>query len=317
MAHHHHHTAEDLDLAIDPKLLKPLFKTKSSLHASAFVLDWIIIFATIYVCLQFLNPLTYILAVLIVGARMHALAILMHDATHYRFLKNRKWNDLITNIFTMYPIFTSIEVYRENHMLHHRHLNTEDDPDWVAKLGKKAFTFPKTKKEFLLTVFSYWTLYQGITDAIWFFKRFGANKPTAKAKSGLDITRVLFYIVLFTVLTLTGLWKIYLFFWVIPYLSTFFMYQYIRSVAEHYGEMTYDDLYSSSRSLQANPIERFFLAPHNVGYHLEHHLYPAVPFYNLPALHETLMSDEEYRSKAHVTHGYVGGLLDELGQIPN
>ena len=55
----------------------------------------------------------------------------MHDATHYRFLKNRKWNDLISNITTMYPLFSSIEKYRENHLRHHQHLNTEDDPDWV------------------------------------------------------------------------------------------------------------------------------------------------------------------------------------------
>ncbi|MFT5265535.1 MAG: fatty acid desaturase, partial [Polaribacter sp.] len=53
---------------------------------------------TIFFCIQHFNPLSYGLAVIIIGARMHALAILMHDATHYRFLKNRKRNDLITNM---------------------------------------------------------------------------------------------------------------------------------------------------------------------------------------------------------------------------
>jgi fatty acid desaturase len=93
---------------------------------------------------------------------MHALAILMHDATHYRFLKNRKWNDLVTNYTTMYAIFTSIEKYRKNHLDHHQNLNTEEDPDWVAKLGRTAFEFPKTKVQFLLTISSYLVLYQGI-----------------------------------------------------------------------------------------------------------------------------------------------------------
>ena len=105
------------------------------------------------------------------------------------------------------------------------------------------------------------------------------------------------------------------FFWIVPYLSTFFMFQYIRSVAEHYGELSYDHLLSSTRSVKPNLIERFFIAPHQVGFHLEHHLYPGVPFYNLPKLHELLMQEEEYQEKAHITKGYLSGLMNELGSV--
>ena len=257
------------------------------------------------------------LAIIIVGARQHALAILMHDATHYRFLKSRMWNDTITNIFTMYPLFTSIEQYRENHLAHHRHLNTDHDPDWVAKLTKREFIFPKTKAEFLWTILSYFTLYQGVMDAIWFFQRFGKPKKEAAgapSNAGKNRARLAFYLVQFTVLTLTGTWLYYLIFWVVPYLTTFFMFQYIRSVAEHFGEMEYDHLLTSTRTVKTNWMERFFIAPHNVGYHLEHHLYPGVPFFNLPQLHEILMSDESYSGKAHLTEGYLSGLFKELGR---
>lgn len=37
--------------------------------------------------------------------------------------------------------------------------------------------------------------------------------------------------------------------------------QNIHSVVEHYDEMTYDELFTYSRSLQANSIECFFLVP--------------------------------------------------------
>lgn len=309
------HNANDLNLNIEPSLLKPLFKTQTGRHALALIFDWAVIFTTIYFGAQYFNPFSYILALIIIGARMHALAILMHDATHYRFLKNRKWNDLLTNLLTMYPIFTSIEQYRQNHMRHHRHLNTEDDPDWVAKLGKRAFRFPKTKREFLLTVFSYLVLYQGIMDAVWFLKRFSSPAAKSNGKPKSSKIRILFYIVLFTALTIGGFWKVYLLFWIVPYLSTFFMFQYIRSVAEHYGELAYDHLLTSTRSVKANLVERFFLAPHNVGYHLEHHLYPGVPFYNLSKLHELLMEDEDYNDQAHITQGYFSGLLNELGAV--
>ena len=305
--------APKTEFSIQSKKLKSLYKTESYRHALSMILDWVIIFTTIYFTILYFNPFSYILAVIIIGARMHALAILMHDATHYRFLKNRKRNDLITNVFTMYPLFTSIEKYRQNHLAHHSHLNTEHDPDWVAKLTKRAFTFPKTKSEFLLTVLSYFTLYQGVCDAIWFLKRFGSSKKKSNKKSEDGKQRLLFYAVLFTGLTIAGLWKYYLLFWVIPYLSTFFMFQYIRSVAEHYGELAYDHLLTSTRSVKANLIEQFFIAPHNVGYHLEHHLYPGVPYYNLPKLHKTLMEDEGYSQKAHITQGYLSGLLNELG----
>jgi fatty acid desaturase len=278
------------------------------------LLDWMMIFAAIIFCIRYFNPLTYFLAVLLIGARMHALAILMHDATHFRFLKNRKWNDIVTNVLVMYPIFSSIEQYRKNHLAHHQHLNTEDDPDWAAKLGKRAFTFPKTKAEFIWTVLSYLTLVQGFLDALWFLKRFGANSEEAPGKKeGTPKLRLAFYLLLFTLISVQGWWGYYLAFWVVPYLSTFFMYQYIRSVAEHFGELAYDHLLSSTRSVKANWLEKLLLAPHNVGYHLEHHLYPAVPYYHLPALHRLLMEEEEYGSKAHITQGYCKGLLQELG----
>ncbi|MEL6942440.1 MAG: fatty acid desaturase family protein [Bacteroidota bacterium] len=307
--------ANDLDLTIDLKVLQPLFATNAYRHAFAMLINWVIIFATIYYCIQFFNPFTYLLAVIILGARMHALAILMHDATHFSFLKKQKWNDLITDFFITYPVFTSIAKYRQNHLRHHRHLNSENDPDWVAKLTKREFTFPKTKREFLTTVFSYLLLFQGAMDAYWFLKRFSGGKKEKDQKAKKDYARLVFFVLLFTTLTLTGTWKYYLLFWGIPYLSTFFMFQYIRSVAEHFGELAYDHLLTSTRTVKATLIEQFFIAPHNVGYHLEHHLYPGVPFYHLPKLHELLMEDADYGDKAHITQGYVRGLLNELGKV--
>lgn len=312
-----HNDANDLNLSVKSTDLKPLFKTDAFRHASAIALDWVLIAATIIATSYFFTWYTYLLATLIIGARMHALAILMHDASHYRFLKNRKWNDRLTNLLIMYPLFSSIEVYRRNHMRHHRHLNTEDDPDWVSKLGKKSFTFPKTKQAFLLTILSYFTLVQGIKDAIWFLKRFSVSTEAKqqKAKGQKNRASLIFMLSLFALLTIFNGWAYYALFWVVPYLSTFFMFQYIRSVAEHFGELSYDHLLTSTRTVKTNLLEQFLLAPHNVGYHLEHHLYPAVPFYNLPKLHDLLMEGEDYKNKAHVTQGYFIGLVNELGKV--
>jgi len=299
---------------IDTIEFKSLFKTKSHIHIIAMIYNWLIIISVIGVYQLVSSNWFYIPALIIIGARMHALTILMHDATHYRFLKNRKWNDIISNLFIMYPIFTSIDKYRANHLKHHQHLNTEMDPDWVAKLTKREFQFPKTRSEFLLTIFSYLVFFQGILDAIWFAKRYKSSGKKNKIKSNDRFIKVGFYLFLFSLLTIFNLWNYYLLFWLTPYLTSFFMFQYIRSVAEHFGDLTYEDDLSSSRTVKPNLLEKFFIAPHHVGYHLEHHLYPAIPFYHLPKLHKLLMKQERYQLKAHITNGYFKGLLQELGK---
>lgn len=309
--------ARDINLTLDKTELKSLYQINSYRHGAAILFNWGIILLSIFICIQFFNPFLYLLAILVIGARMHALAILMHDASHYRFLKNKKWNDIVTNLSTMYLLFSSIENYRKNHLTHHRNLNTEEDPDWFAKLGKKEFQFPQTKKEFLLTLLSYFSLYQGISDAIWIFGRINGSKNNTKNKSKFTqelAIKLGFYLALVIALTASGIWIPFLIYWVVPYFSTFFMFQYIRSVAEHFGELEYDHLLSSTRTIvKLNPIEKFFFSPHNVGYHLEHHLYPGVPFYNLPRLHNQLMATPEYAEKAHLTPGFLNGLLNELG----
>ncbi len=302
-----------LSAQLDSSEFKALFKTNSYIHAFSILFNWVIIAATIIWSINYASPWLYPIAVIIVGARMHALAILMHDATHYRFLKNRVWNDRLSNYLTMYPIFTSIEKYRPNHLSHHQHLNTDEDPDWVAKLGNRAFTFPKSKSEFLLSVASYFVLYQGISDAFWFLKRFGGKGKNAVKEPVAE--KIVFYLLMFGAITFFGVWKYYLLYWVVPYFSTFFMFQYIRSVAEHFGELAYENDLNSSRTVKPSLIERFLIAPHNVGYHLEHHLYPGVPYYNLPKLHDMLMEQDEYKSTAHITETYTFGLLNELGKI--
>jgi fatty acid desaturase len=42
----------------------------------------------------------------------------------------------------------------------------------------------------------------------------------------------------------------------------------------------------NTRTVYMNPVFRFLYL--NMNYHLEHHLFPAVPYYNLPALHEEI-----------------------------
>jgi fatty acid desaturase len=88
----------------------------------------------------------------------------------------------------------------------------------------------------------------------------------------------------------------------------------LRGLAEHHGVANEHTL-DNARSVAPSWIERAVIAPCNVSYHLEHHLFPSVPFYNLGRLHALLMQQPDFVAGAHRTAGYVGirgGVVTEL-----
>ncbi|MFN8863825.1 MAG: fatty acid desaturase family protein [Flavobacteriales bacterium] len=301
--------ARDLAITIDRDRLKEIYQPEWLRLVLDLLLDWGVIILSAWLALAYLNLLTYILAVIVIGARMHALAVLMHDVSHFRFLNNRKLGDFIINLFVCWPMFVTVAKYRANHLKHHQHLNTSEDPDWIAKESHPAFKHPQTRWQFLLRLFTYLIGVQGIRDVVWIFKRLSKQ---GKVKGKREYGGIIFNLGLFAALTVFEFWVPYLLFWIVPFFTTLLMFQYIRSFAEHFGDLEYDNLYHSIRTVNPNLIERFFIAPHNISYHMEHHLYPGVPYHNLPKLKALLMTDESYRVNAHYTDGYLSGLLREL-----
>jgi fatty acid desaturase len=67
----------------------------------------------------------------------------------------------------------------------------------------------------------------------------------------------------------------------------------------------------NSRTIYMNPLFRFMYW--NMNYHLEHHMYPMVPYYNLPALHREIAADcpPPYRSILQVYREMIPTLLTQ------
>jgi len=103
----------------------------------------------------FWNLPVFAVAIALVGGLQHRLAGLGHEASHYTFLKNRFANDLIPDLFCMFPIMTSVHFYRLFHMAHHQHTNDpEKDPDLLnLGRGKRAFEFPMSRGRFIAVVY--------------------------------------------------------------------------------------------------------------------------------------------------------------------
>ena len=95
-----------------------------------------------------------------------------------------------------------------------------------------------------------------------------------------------------------------LFLYLIYYFDKFPLFQRIRSISEHFGLPREHEL-NGSRNIVAGPIESFIFSPHNVNYHLAHHLFPSVPQHALPALHGALMENDVYRNYAHNNDSFI------------
>ena len=114
-------------------------------NAILLALQWIIAIGAGAVAIASGSVIVYILAGIVIGSRIQCLAIIMHDACHGLLFSNRRMNDLIGDIFVAYPLMVSVDLYRANHMVHHRFTNTAQDYDYRVQRRDPDQHFPKSR----------------------------------------------------------------------------------------------------------------------------------------------------------------------------
>jgi len=292
---------------IDPDQLNELAKLNPFKSVTALIIDWLVIFFSIFTSLYFeTSKLVYFISICVIGSRMHALAILLHEGAHGRFLNNIHVSDWVIDLTAGWPLLVAVQGYRKNHLAHHKFLNTKEDPDYSSKLKISSFHFPRSLSSILIHCVGYICVIFTLRDMFQFLGRF-----TTKSTISYQFTRTLYYVCIFFTFWYYQVMNYFVLYWLVPYLTIFFTLMYIRSVAEHFGSMDYSNQITGSRTVIPTFFESLFIAPHNVNYHLDHHLYARVPFYNLPKLHDLLMQNPKFRSVAHITHGYFTGVIKE------
>lgn len=297
---------QKLERFLDPATVKSLSKIKPWRGIVQVALEWLGIAAAIILCQTYWHPLLYIATVIWIGARQGALAVMLHEATHYRLLPNRKWNDWAGEILTAWPVLLTVDGYRQNHWAHHRHVNKPGDPDWQRKQNKKEFEYPKSGVHMLLISLKYWVGFYAI-------KQFADINQVGKIPTQLKVLRLFFYAGVVIASIIFHFWLGLLIYWLVPLFTYFLWIVYVRGVAEHFGGIEdHDDLLGKTRHIEANFVERLLIAPNYIHVHIGHHLYPSVPFYNLSELQRLLMRNPDYASRAHVTKGYIA-FVGELG----
>ena len=263
---------------------------------------WAVIAAAMALVAWLPNPITIVLAIMVIGARQLGLAILVHEGAHGGLAKSEALNLWLSQWLCAYPTFSETLAYRRYHMKHHRLTQMREDPDLSlsapfpttrASLKRKIIrdltgqTGFKQRRAQLLSAFG--TPDMALGDRV---RLFGAKLGRAFAVNAL----------MAGALALAGYWWLYPLLWTVPLLTWHMLITRIRNIAEH--AMVRDaDPWRIARTTHANWLMRALLAPYYVNYHAEHHIMLYVPCYRLPRMHR-LLAEKGLKPKLETAPGY-------------
>ena len=273
--------------------IRAFTQPSSAIGAYAIVSTWLVIAAT-FVALAYV-PLLFPLAVVILGGRQLALAVVMHEQAHHTLFRSRsRALDVLVDVTCAAPVWSDVRRYRRHHLGHHAHTGTERDPDLAL-----APVEPMSTASFRRKVIRDLTGVSGLRrivglllidlDLLQFHVGGEISRAPRRgfahhARAGV---RSLSLPIITNVILALALGWLYLA-WAVAYLTVFSLVLRLRSLAEHAGlERTADPL-RNTRTTHAHAFARITVAPLYVNYHLEHHLLPTVPWFRLPALHRAL-----------------------------
>ena len=242
--------------------------------------------------------------IVLMGLAQHSLFILSHEAAHYRLLSHRGANDLLGRLIGM-SSGVSMCTYRVTHRLHHNNLYGSEDPDTAIHGGYprgKTYLLRKLGQD--IVGWNAWKTYA------YFFGAPAINEDTHRAIRPLNDTspqlrkaarqdryfvvaaHIAMPLLAYALADWHGL-AVYLVVWIVPLMTALQPILRLRAICEHGAVTDLSSPLTAARSNRtigslANRVLGAILFPHHVNYHLEHHLYPAVPHYHLPALHRAL-----------------------------
>lgn len=233
-------------------------------------IDWSVILLSFLLAASIDHIVTYWIASLIIGNRIHALAILGHDGSHYSIVRQPRWlNDLMTCVLVFWPLGISLEGYRRFHLAHHRATGTEHDPELIHKNKWAApeYDTPLSRRRMIYYLLRDLTGY-GVIDVVRVAILFSPKNPVHMI--GPVLTQTLFCIA--CILT-QNIWVLVL--WYFSVASSFWAHMRIRIWLEHVGT-------EGTHRYTVKPWQEYIFLPHFVAYHHEHHQNPAIPCWNLP-----------------------------------
>lgn len=262
--------------------------------------DWLLITGAFMLAARFPSILSVLAATFVIGARQLALGIIVHETGHQSFFQHKSANELVGSWLSGYWIFSSQRNYMKGHIQHHRLAGTTQDPDL-----KNYQAYPVSKDSFKRKVFrdlsgqTGWRRLKSIGRSIRNYRNLDVESQKA-VRGGLIVNLAL--LGLFIYLQVAWLMLI----WIGAFATTHMLCTRLRQVAEHAAvpDLYDKDARQNTRTLKTDWWERLLIAPHQISFHMEHHLMPSVPMYHLPLLHR-LLAEQGYFKNMTFTRGFI------------
>ncbi|MAP93644.1 MAG: fatty acid desaturase [Ponticaulis sp.] len=240
------------------------------------------------------NPLTVLLAVMLIGARQLGLAILMHEAAHGGLSTSLKVNDWVGQWLCAAPVGAHLKNYRDYHLSHHKWAQTEKDPDLILSAPfpitrtslRRKISRDLTGQTFLKQRTNQFANALGLGIR----KAKGRNNRAQTAREAV-IPFLFTNLILLVVLTLLIGWWAYPVLWLLPLATWNQLVTRLRNIAEHACLDGSNHPMRVARTTRTNFLERLFIAPYWVAYHCEHHMFMHIPCYRLAEAHRLLSRD--------------------------
>lgn len=252
--------------------------------------------ALIGVAVYFWTWWAVIPAVLLIATRQQAFFVLAHDAAHYRMYETRWLNDLVGRAIGT-AVGISMCSYRVVHRLHHNHLYEPVDPDLPIHAGYprgRAYLMKKLAKDLLggtaFKTYAYFFGNPALNSETGTGNRpLDDTSPALRAAARQDRWTVLaFHVLAPAVAFASGYGWHYLVLWALPLVTILQPILRFRAICEHGMVRDHGSPLTAARTNTGSALVRWLIFPHHVHYHVEHHMYPAIPHYNLPEAHREM-----------------------------
>lgn len=212
------------------------------------------------------------------GVLIVFLFTLEHEATHKTPFASVRLNELMGHL-AGFLLLLPFQWFRLFHLAHHRFTNTPGDPE----LGSPK---PETLRQWVWHVSGvpYWV---GMAGVVWRLA-LGRERADYLPENALPrlATEARWMLAGYSVCALSLLvTPVLLWFWVVPVLLGQPVLR-LYLLAEHGDCPQVADMFLNTRTTFTTAIVRFLAW--NMPYHTEHHVFPAVPFHRLPALHRMM-----------------------------
>ncbi len=288
-----------------------LVTDKSDLQGAMIVaFDWAVVLSLFSIAALFPNPLTYLLVVILLGGRQMAFGVIVHETGHRSLFKSQRLNEFCGTWLSGYWVFSDKESYMKGHLKHHQECGTPDDPD-LKNFDAYPVSGTSLRRKFIRDLSGQigWRRVKSIFRSI---SNISALKPAIRQYL---LRSLIVNILLLVVVTALGHPEIYLL-WVVAFMTSHMMITRIRQIAEHAAVPDHfnQDIRYNTRTIYINWLERLLIAPHDLNFHLEHHLIASVPIYHLRRLHKMLLAKGYYEG-VEFPRGYIN-LLRQVTYSP-